>query len=125
MDDRWGAWAQTGGLLMIVVGAFRAFSGFIGLFNDKWVLRGFTGYFVVDTTALSWWMILIGLIVVLAGFGILAAQTWARVVGVIAVGLAAISEFFWVPIYPIWSILIIAMYVMILIGLIAWKPNRD
>ncbi len=125
MDDRWGAWAMTGGLVMIMVGSFRALAGFIGIFNDQWVVRGFTGYYFVDVSALAWWMFILGSFVALAGLAVLAGQTWARVVGVIAITLATISEFFWLPVYPIWSILMITLYVFIVIGLIAWNPVRD
>lgn|GEM_PF-2998114 len=76
MDDKWGGWAAAGGLLMIMVGAFRAITGFIGLFNDEWVVRGFNGYFFVDISALSWWMLILGIVLALAGLAVLAGQTW-------------------------------------------------
>ena len=125
MDDKWGGWAGAGGVLMVMVGSFRAFSGFIGLFNDEWILRGFNAYYFVDISALAWWMLILGSFVAVAGLAVLAGQTWGRVIGVIAVTLAAISELFWVPIYPLWSILMLTLYVLIVIGLIAWEPVKD
>ncbi len=74
MDDRWAGWAAAAGILMIMVGSFRAFTGFIGLFNDQWVVRGFTGYYFIDITAAAWWMLILGIFVVLAGLGVLAGQ---------------------------------------------------
>lgn len=123
--DRWSGLAIAGGVLMLILGGFRAVSGFIGLFNDEWIVRGFTGYYFVDVSALSWWMLIIGVIVVLAGLGVLAGQTWARIVGVITLGLAAVSEFFWMPVYPLWSIMMLVTYAMIIIALIAWKPVKN
>ena len=112
MDDRSAGWAAAGGILMIIVSSLKfALAGFIGLFNDQWVVRGFTGYYFIDIPAAAWWMLVLGVFVVLAGLGVLAGQTWARVVGVAAVTLAAISEFLWLPIYPIWSIMMMALYV--------------
>ena len=125
MDSKWSGWAAAGGMLMVIVGIFRALTGFIGLFNDEWVVRGFSAYYFVDISALAWWMLIMGLLLVLAGLGVLAGQTWARVVGVIFVGLAAISELFWIPVYPIWSIVMLALYVFIIYGLIVAKPVND
>jgi hypothetical protein len=125
MDSRWSGWAATAGLFMIIVGIFRAVSGFIGIFNDKWVLRGFSSYYFVDVSALAWWMLIIGLLLVLAGLAVLAGQTWGRVVGIIFIGLAAISELLWVPIYPIWSIIMLVLYVLMLYGLVVAKPVND
>jgi len=125
MEDKWAGWAGAGGLFMVMMGGFRAFTGFIGLFNQEWVVRGFSGYYFVDVGALAWWMLILGLLVALAGLGILAGQTWARAVGVIVLILGAISEFMWLPVYPIWSILMLAFYVVTIIALIAWEPRRD
>ena len=121
-NDKWAGWAAGGGILMIVVGLFRAITGFIGLFNDQWVVRGFSAYYFVDVSALAWWMLIVGLLLVLAGLAVLAGQTWGRVIGVIFVGVALISEMMWLPVYPIWSIVMIALYAFILFGLIVAKP---
>ncbi len=124
MDSKWQGWAAMAGILMIVVGAFKAFSGFIGLFNDEWIVRGFNAYFFIDISALAWWYILIGLILVLAGLAAMQMKAWGRWVGVIAVGIAMISEFMWLPIYPIWSILLITMYFFMIIGLVIARPSE-
>jgi hypothetical protein len=124
VDSKWQGWAAMAGILMIVVGAFKAFSGVIGLFNDEWIVRGFNAYYFIDLTALAWWYILIGLILVLAGLAAMQMKAWGRWVGVIAVGLAMISEFMWLPVYPIWSILLITLYFFMIIGLVIARPSE-
>lgn len=124
MNDKWQGWAAMAGILMIIVGAFKAFSGFIGLFNDEWIVRGFNAYFFIDLTALAWWYILVGLILVLAGLAAMQMKAWGRWVGVIAVGIAMISEFMWLPVYPIWSILLITLYFFMIIGLVIARPSE-
>jgi len=124
MNEKWQGWAAVAGIMMIVVGAFKAFSGFIGLFNDEWIVRGFNAYFFIDLTALAWWYLLIGLILVLAGLAAMQMKAWGRWVGVIAVGLAMISELMWLPVYPIWSILLITLYFFMIIGLVIARPSE-
>ncbi len=118
-DDRWVGWAAAGGMLMIVIGFFRLISGFIGLFNDEWVVRGYDAYYFIDLTGLAWWFIIVGALLVFGGLAVLNGQTWGRWVGVVFVSVAIISELFWLPVYPIWSILLITLYVFVLIGLVA------
>jgi len=36
-----------------------------------------------------------------------------------------VSELLWIPVYPLWSILMIALYVFIMYGLIVAKPVTD
>jgi len=124
MNDKWQGWAAMAGILMVIVGGFKAFTGFIGLFNDEWIVRGFNAYFFIDLTALAWWYLLIGLILVLAGLAAMQMKAWGRWVGVIAVGLAMISELMWLPVYPIWSILLITLYFFMIIGLVIARPSE-
>ena len=124
MNDKWQGWAAMAGILMVIVGGFKAFSGFIGLFNDEWIVRGFNAYYFIDVTALAWWYLIIGLILVLAGLAAMQMKAWGRWVGVIAVGLAMISEFMWLPVYPIWSILLITIYFFMIIGLVLARSSE-
>ena len=119
MNSKWAGWAATGAILMVIVGAFKAISGFIGLFNDEWLVRGFNAYYFIDVSALAFWYLIVGVILVLAGLAVMNGKAWGRWVGVFAAGVAIISELLWLPVYPLWSILLITMYVFILIGLIA------
>ena len=42
----------------------------------------------------------------------------------VAVGIALISELFWIPLYPIWSIIIVVVYVFVIMGLVMGKPKQ-
>ena len=119
MNGKWQGWAAAGGILMLVVGGFKTLSGIIGLFNDEWIVRGYTGYYFVDITAVAWWSVIVGVILLFAGWAVLNGSAWGRWVGVFAVSIAIISELLWLPIYPVWSILLITLFVFIIIGLIA------
>ena len=123
MNDKWQGWAATGGILMLIVGAFKAISGVIGLFNDEWIVRGFNAYYFIDISALAWWYIIVGVILLFAGMAVLNGQAWGRWVGLFSAGVAIVSEMLWLPIYPVWSILLITMYVFIMIGLIAVRSD--
>ena len=50
----------------------------------------------------------------LAGWGLLSGQTWARVVGITVAVLSAIAAFLWLPYYPFWALLIIALDVFVI-----------
>ena len=65
--------------------------------------------FEFDATAWAWIHLLFGLLVGFAGYALFAAKTWARVVGVAFATLSAIANFFFIPYYPFWAILIIAL----------------
>ncbi len=108
----WRGWAAIGAILMMVAGVFQIISGIFGLFNDEWVLLGYNGYFLVDLTGLAVWTIIIGVVLLLGGMAVVQGSTLGRIVGVVAASLAIISQLFMLPVHPIWSIVLIVLYVL-------------
>ena len=58
--------------------------------------------------------LILGIIAIGIGFAILAGRTWARIAGIILALLSAASNFMFIPYYPIWAILIIALDVAVI-----------
>jgi hypothetical protein len=52
--------------------------------------------------------------VAFAGYGLLSGQTWARVAAITLAVLSAITNFLWLPYYPFWSMLIIAVDIFVI-----------
>jgi hypothetical protein len=107
-------WVMFAGIILITVGVFQAFAGLVGILEDE-ILVVTPDYLVqLDATTWGWVHMIIGLIVLAAGFGIFAGNVLARTVGVfVAIG-SMISMFFWLPWYPVWAIIIIALDITII-----------
>ncbi len=60
-----------------------------------------------------------GVVVLFAGFGLFQAAVWARTVGVIIAVLQGLVGFAWLPWYPIWGIIFIAVSIAIIWALTA------
>jgi hypothetical protein len=56
----------------------------------------------------------------LAGLAVFSGAPWARVVGITLAVLSAIANFFFIPYYPIWAVLIIALDVAVIWGLASY-----
>jgi hypothetical protein len=63
--------------------------------------------------------LLVGALVALAGFGVLAGQTWGRAVGIGLAVLSALANFAFIPYSPFWSLTIIALDVLVVWALAA------
>ncbi len=124
-QSKWGNWVILGSVLMMIAGSFKLITGIVGLFQGEWVIQGFNGYLLVDITGLAVWWLAVGALLLLGGLAAMQGSMWGRIVGIIAASLAAISEFFMLPVYPIWSIVMITLYVIVLIAFIAWKPSAN
>jgi hypothetical protein len=59
------------------------------------------------------------LLVLFAGFAVLSGQTRGRTIGIILAALSALANFAFIPYYPVWSLVIIALDVFVIWALAA------
>ncbi|MFI0406730.1 hypothetical protein [Actinomadura sp. 3N508] len=106
--------AVFAGCMMIMAGLFGAIAGIAAIVDDDlYMIRG-DYVFKWDVTAWGWIHLGIGLLVIAAGIGVLGGRTWARIVGIALAVLSAVSNFIFLPYYPLWSIVIIALDVAVI-----------
>jgi hypothetical protein len=101
-------------IMMIMVGIFQALQGLIAIFENEFYVTTRNYLFQFDATTWGWIHLLIGLVVAFAGYGLLSGRTWARAAAIALAVLSAISNFLFIPYYPFWSLLIIALDVFVI-----------
>jgi hypothetical protein len=116
-------WAAGGilfaGLMMLMVGIWQALEGLIAIFENEFYVATRNYLFQFDATTWGWIHLLLGLVVALAGYGLLSGRTWARVVAITVAVLSAIANFLWLPYYPFWSLLIIVVDIFVIWAVVA------
>lgn len=112
------------GTLMIIGGSFWFLEGLAGIANRNFYSHP-ANYFNISTTTWGWIHLLLGVIVLLAGFAVIAGQTWARVTGIILASISAIANFFFIPWYPFWAITIIAIDIWVIYALWIYRPDES
>jgi len=112
-------WAGFAGVMMIMVGVFDIVQGLVALFNDEFFVVTQEWVFEFDITAWGWIQLILGVVLIASGIGIFSGNVAARTVGVIVAGLAAIANFAWLPYYPVWSIIVIAICIAVIWALTA------
>jgi hypothetical protein len=116
----WQGWVAFGGIMMIMVGIFGAIEGLAALFKEQYFLVAKNGLLVtVNFTAWGWTHLILGIVIACAGFGVLAGQTWARVVGIILAVVSATVNLAFLSAYPVWSTIVIALDVIVIYALAA------
>jgi hypothetical protein len=98
--------------MLILVGVWNVLEGLAAIIKKEFFVVTANYLFKFDVTAWGWINLVLGILLILAGGGIFAGAVWARTVGIIVAGLAAIASFMWLPYYPVWAILIIAVCVL-------------
>ena len=114
----WTGWIVFGGLMMILVGSFSAIQGLVALFNSNYYVVGSEGLIVnLDFTTWGWVHLILGVILLLAGFGVMSGNTFARVIGIVLAVLSAIINMAFLGAYPVWSTIVITLDVLVIYAL--------
>ena len=122
--------AAAGGLialaavLMIMTGLWSFFVGITGVLSGGFyvAVRNYT--FSYSIHAWGWTHLIIGGVVFAAGVCLLLGMMWARVVGVILAVISGLANFLFLPYYPLWSIVVIALDAFIIWALITGIARR-
>ncbi|MFC8797669.1 hypothetical protein ACFT2C_08035 [Promicromonospora sp. NPDC057138] len=102
------------GTMLIMVALFQILQGIAAVAKDTVYLEGVEYTYQLDVTSWGWIHIGIGALALATGIGILAAQTWAYIVGIALAAIASIANFAFIPYYPIWSIIVLAFNVAVI-----------
>ena len=117
-------WKSFAGVMIIIAGALNIIDGLVAIVDHTYYAKISSGN--VDLTITNnvktwgWVELILGIILILAGYGIFSGATWARVVGVTVAGINLLVQFAWLPHYPFWSLTMITIDVLIIYGLIAY-----
>jgi hypothetical protein len=106
--------AMFAGVLMIVVGVWGVLAGIAAILNDEVYVTTPDYVYSFDLTSWGWIHLILGALLAVAGVGVVQGATWARVVGIALAALSLLANFAFIPYYPIWSILIIALDVVVI-----------
>lgn len=115
--------AAFASVMMIMLGTIQALEGLSAIFNDEVFGRVSNYTFKLDITGWGWIHLIIGVIVGWAGISLLRGALWARTVGIILAVLSAISNFMWLPYYPVWATIIVALAVTTIWALTRYEPG--
>src|SRR5512135_556229 len=121
-------WATGRGLfasvVLILAGVAQALAGLAAILEDKVYVVTANYVYELDVTGWGWIHLILGVVVALAGVYVLSGRVWARVVGIALAGLSALANFFFIPYYPLWTLLIIALDVFVIWALATYTADR-
>ena len=111
-----GSWAYGiaafAGVLLAMMGLFQILQGLSAVLEDTVFVRSPDYVYSIDLTGWGWIHMLLGAVAVAVGIAVLYGQTWALAAGILVAILSAVANFAFVPYYPLWSILVIAIDVL-------------
>lgn len=113
------------GTMLITVSIFQILQGIAAVARDTVYVTGLQYVYQLDVTSWGWIHIVVGAIALATGVGVLAAQPWAYMVGIALAVVASITNFAFLPYYPIWSTIVLALNVAVIWSLCTLLAQDD
>jgi hypothetical protein len=110
--------------LLVTVGIFNLIDGIAAIANSH-VFIANAHYVFGDLRVWGWVVLILGVLQILAAIGILAGNQAARWFAVVVIGLNLVGQMFFIPAYPFWALMIIAVDVVALWGLCAYGSREN
>jgi len=109
----------TGGVvfaatLMIFGGAMAIIEGISAIAKNSIFVPTPNYTLKFSTVGWGWIHLIIGIVVVLAGFYLFSGAAWARYIGIVVAGVSAFFNFFFIPYYPFWALTLIAIDIFVI-----------
>jgi hypothetical protein len=111
-------------ILLLVIGVFNVIYGVAAIANSH-VFVANAHYVIGDLRAWGWTTLILAVLQLTASSGILMGNQLARWFAVAVLALNAIDMMFFLPSYPFWALIIIAMDVAALYGLCAYASREN
>jgi cellulose synthase/poly-beta-1,6-N-acetylglucosamine synthase-like glycosyltransferase len=125
MEEKGSGWRFFAGTVLGIAGIMRFFDAiwawrYHGAVPDR--LEG--ALFGRSLSTYGWVYFIVALILIGSSFGVLSGSQFSRWIGIIAGGVLAISAVWWLPYYPVWSLLYIAMGILVIYGLVVYGGRQ-
>lgn len=114
----WAGWVYFAGFMMMLAGIFQSIAGLVAIFRDNVFVVSGSGLLVFNYAEWGWVHLIVGILLFIAAFSVFGGGAFGRVVGSLLAGLSAIANFTFFFAYPLWSIIVITIDILIIYALL-------
>jgi hypothetical protein len=111
-------WVLFAGTMLLMVGTLNVIDG-IAAISDSTFFTENAKYVLSNLNTWGWIILILGVVQVLAAFGIWARTKGVRWFGVAVAGLNGIAQLLFIPAYPFWSLALFTLDILVIYGLVA------
>jgi hypothetical protein len=111
-------------VLLGVVGLLAVLQGLAAILQGPTFVIGFEYVYKIDPNGWGWIHLLLGLVAIGVAVCLFLHMTWAAVAAIVIAGLSIVINFMWLPYYPWWSLVVIALDVFIIWSVSVWRHSQ-
>jgi hypothetical protein len=112
-------WLVFAGIMVLIAGVLNTIWGIAAIDKANFFLED-TRYIFEDLQTWGWIILIVGVIQLIAAFSIWAGGQFGRWIGIIGASLSAIGALLSIPGYPLWSLAVFGLDLLVIYGLSAY-----
>jgi hypothetical protein len=116
-------WLLFAGIMLAVVGVLNVIYGIAAIDNSTFYVRDVEFVFA-DLKTWGWVLLIVGIIQLIAAFGVWQRTEWGRWLGIVLATGNAVVQFLVLPANPVWAIMVFFVDIIIVFGLLTYG-GRD
>jgi hypothetical protein len=106
-------WVTFAGVMLFIVGILNVVYGIAAIGDSSFFVQD-QKYILSNLNTWGWVTLIIGLIQFFAAFSLWSGGTYGRVIAIFAASLSAIGALLSIPAYPLWSLAVFAIDIIII-----------
>jgi hypothetical protein len=122
-DVAGSGWLTFAATLLGLAGAFNIIDGIVALSKSKFFTANAT-YVFSDLRGWGWILLILGILQLVAAFTLFGGSELARWFGISVASLNAIGQLLAAPAYPLWSLMMFAVDILIIYALAVYAGHR-
>jgi hypothetical protein len=122
-DVAGSGWLTFAATLLGLAGTFNIIEGIVGLSKSKFFTANAT-YVFSDLRTWSWILLILGILQLVAAFTLFGGSELARWFGIGTASLNAIGQLMAAPAYPLWSLTMFSIDIVIIYALAVYAGHR-
>ncbi|MDF4251999.1 MULTISPECIES: hypothetical protein [unclassified Streptomyces] len=115
--------ATFAAVMLVIGGVLGILRGIMAIANDNVFVNTPDYVFEFNVEGWGWIHLALGIVALMTGLSLFKLTLWARVAGVTIAGLLLVSSFLSLPYYPVWSVVLIALYGFVIWALCVARPE--
>ena len=116
-------WVLFAGIMIVTVGVLNSIYGIAAIGDSSFFVAG-QKYILRGLNTWGWVMLILGVGQILAAFSIWAGNSFGRWFGIACAVLNAIAALLAMPAYPFWSLVVVAIDILVIYGLAAYGGDK-
>jgi hypothetical protein len=118
-DERGAGWVLFAGVMIAIAGVMNTIGGIAAIDSANFYTQN-AHFMFSDLNTWGWVILVIGILQLFAAFSIWSGGAYGRWVGVGSASLNALAQLFFISAYPLWSLAIFSLDILIIYGLVVY-----